>query len=64
MPWGTPVTVRLEDGSCLPSISFVRLGGAFGDRVAVVDRLDNTIMSVPVANSSGFTIIFSDTKTI
>ena len=43
---------------------YVRLGGAFGDRVAVVDGIEHTILSVPVANRSGFAVIFSDRQTI
>ena len=64
VPWESPVTCYLQDGTSWSSMFYVRLGGAFGDRVAVVDGIEHTILSVPVANRSGFAVIFSDRETI
>ena len=62
--WKRTVQDQLEDRSYWSSNCYVRLGSAFGNKVAIVDELLDTVLSVRAANQSGFIVIFSGARNI
>lgn len=54
--WMKPITVTFGNETTAISVYYVYLG----DILAIVDSCTNTIMSVPLCNKKGFTVIFGN----